>query len=80
MSKLTEEIKRLSKKLDDIDRRVQLIEDKQPKITVKVLSGGDLSTSEPKFKVGDRFIPHKPKDENESPTWIGQRISMTGKF
>lgn len=71
MSKLTEEIKRLSKKLDDIDRRVELIEDKQPKITVKVSTGCDssVSISNPKFKVGDRFIPHTPKDKAESPMW-----------
>ena len=71
MSKLTEEIKKLSKKLDDIDRRVELIEDKQPKITVKVSTGCDssVSTSNPKFKVGDRFIPHKPKNWNGSLSW-----------
>ena len=80
MSKLTEEIKKLSKKLDDIDRRVELIEDKQPKITVKVSTGGDSSTSEPKFKVGDSVIPHKPKDENESPTWDRSKDKYDGEI
>ena len=72
MSKLTEEIRRLSRKIDNIDQRVEKIEESQTEGGWKI-SGSPIIASPsfemPKFKVGDRFIPHKPKDENEYPTW-----------
>lgn len=80
MSRLVEEVKRLSRKLGDIDRRVEKIEEKQPKITVRVLSGGDSSTPEPKFKVGDSVIPHKPKNLEGKTIWLKQMDKYNGKI
>ena len=52
MSKLTEEIKRLSRKIDNIDQRVEKIEENQTQ-NGRVLSGWSDDTPKPKFKKGD---------------------------
>ena len=82
MSKLTEEIRRLSRKIDNIDQRVEKIEENQTEGGWKI-SGSPIIASPsfemPKFKVGDRFIPHKPKDENEYPTWWRLMDKYDGK-
>ena len=77
MSRLIEEVKRLSRKLDDIDRRVEKIEESigeskevqnlRERVEHMWLSYVPEITPEapvPEFKVGDKFIPHKPKNYN----------------
>lgn len=77
MSRLVEEVKRLSRKLDDIDRRVEKIEESigeskevqnlRERVEHMWLSYVPEITPEapvPEFKVGDKFIPHKPKNYN----------------
>lgn len=114
MSKLTEEIKRLSRKIDNIDQRVEKIEVSQtlklytesgepiycPVTTPLTYTKTPLywpslqsmtfvkfpksipspAHQHPKFKVGDKFIPHKPKDENESPTWDRSKDKYDGEI
>ena len=98
MSKLTEEVKRLSRKLDNIDQRVEKIEEirylgdwgmSASKIAgiaglASILNNIPKSTPPPappetKFKVGDKFIPHKPKDSREYPCWATGMDKYNGK-
>ena len=82
MSKLTEEIRRLSRKIDNIDQRVEKIEESQTEGGWKI-SGSPIIASPsfetPKFKVGDRLIPHKPKDENGHLLWTTEMDWYDGK-
>lgn len=34
---------------------------------------------EKKFKVGDKFVPHRPKDTNEFPRWVDDMDEFDGK-
>lgn len=93
MSKLTEEIKRLSKKVDSIDQRVEKIEENQLEGGWEI-SGSPIIASlsfeipkstpppappETKFKVGDKFIPHKPENENGHLLWTTEMDWYSGK-
>ena len=93
MSRLIEEVKRLSRKLDDIDRRVEKIEESigeskevqnlRERVEHMRLSYVPEITPEapvPEFKVGDKFIPHKIRYTGVSLGWTSEMDKYDGKI
>ena len=93
MSRLVEEVKRLSRKLGDIDRRVEKIEESigeskevqnlRERVEHMWLSYVPEITPEapvPEFKVGDKFIPHKIRYTGGSLGWTSEMDKYDGKI
>ena len=93
MSRLVEEVKRLSRKLGDIDRRVEKIEESigeskevqnlRERVEHMRLSYVPEITPEapvPEFKVGDKFIPHKIRYTGGSLGWTSEMDKYDGKI